>query len=369
MSVPLFYKDKPALGLDIGIGSIKVVQLDRAKSRQAKHTVLGYGYTSFSSDAINESGVITDHEEIAKAAYQLMTKAVVGGLTTDRVVAALPVSRTFTRVIQLPDVEESALEDAVKLETEQYVPMPLEDLYLDYEITFRDKTNKESGTEVLMVAAPKIVVDSYYQLFEMLGLEIDMLETSLISSVRAVQNFQEHTASEEESIRNAATLLIDFGAKSSDLSIFDKTIRVTGTVQHGGDSITTAISKELGITDRQALTLKTRYGISEGSKHQKDILKATKKILDETLKEINKMLRYYKSRAAGGGEIEQIQLLGGGANMPGLAEYIENETKVKTQICNPWSAIDFVKLQEPHHSEISMYTTAVGLALAGVQDD
>jgi len=371
MKSSLFYEKKPALGLDIGNGSIKVVQLEKPKSKKDRHLVLGYGYTTFEAAAINDSGVVIDFDEVARATYQLLTDTVIGGLTTDRVVAALPVSRTFTRVMQLPDVGESTLQDAVKLEAEQYVPMPLEDLYFDYEITYQDKSNPDSGTEVLMVAAPKIVVDSYYKLLGLVGLEINQLETSLISSVRAVQSFQEHQLEQEltESNTTGATLLIDFGAKSSDLSIFDSTIRVTGTVQHGGDSITRAIAEKMDITERQAHTLKTRYGIKDSSKHQKDIMGATRKILAETLKEINKMLRYYKSRAAGGGEIQQIQLLGGGANMPGLAEYIQTETNVNTSICDPWSAVNFGKLQEPHQSEIAMYTTAVGLALAGVNND
>lgn len=388
MNVPLFYHDKPIFGLDIGHSTLKCVQLVPTNNG---HTVSGYGFTSFSERSIKD-GVVVDPTDIAKAAYKLLTEQIIGGLTTNRIATAIPVAKTYTRIINVPQASRGQLEQAVRLEVEQYVPVPPDDLYIDYEVTYDNPDEPDTDLEVLMVAAPRAVVDSYIDLFDMLGLEVAMVETSLISSVRGVTNSLRSSTNsdskkdtdskkkkndstkdsnskkdakdkENEEPQSQGTLLMDMGAKSTDLSIFDSTIRVTGTIEKGGDTITKAISDSFKITERQAHTLKSRFGIRD-SKHKAKIMTALKPTLEDLIREVRKMQRYYKSRSQSGGDIGTAVILGGGANLPGMAELIEKETKIKTTVCDPWQNISFDKLQEPHQLETTMYTTAVGLALA-----
>lgn len=361
MNIPLIDKKKPVFGIDVGHSSIKIVQLEQNHS--GKLQVLGYGFNSFSPQAIKD-GAVKDTSEVAKSIYALLTEMIIGGINTNRVAAAIPVAQTFTRILVLPSMSADELDEAVRLEVEQYVPMQLEELYVDYEVTYEweDKKNGKQ-VEVLMVAAPKHIVNSYVDLFTSMDLEVGMLETSLLSSVRGVNATQRQALKGNEEEDDGATLLIDLGAKSSDLSIFDHTIRVTGTIQNGGDTVTKAIAKALKLTERQAYTIKTRYGLDEG-KHQKAIQDALQPALKDLIKEIRKMQRYYKSRAVGTGDISRLTILGGGANLPGLSTYLANETGLTVSICNPWQNIDFGQLQEPHKLETTMYTTAVGLALS-----
>ena len=81
------------------------------------------------------------------------------------------------------------------------------------------------------------------------------------------------------------------------------------------------------------------------------------------------MKRYYEGRATDEGEIKRIIILGGGANLPGLTEFLSDETSIKTEVCNTWNNVTFGKLQEPHRLETTMYTTAFGLALAQLQGE
>lgn len=390
MNVPLFYHDKPIFGLDIGHSTLKCVQL---VNNGSGHAVSGYGFTSFSERSIKD-GVVVDPTDVAKAAYKLLTEQIIGGLTTNRIATSIPVAKTYTRIISVPQASRNQLSQAVRLEVEQYVPVPPDDLYIDYEITYDNPDEPDTDLEVLMVAAPRAVVDSYMDLFDMLGLEVALVETSLISSVRGVTNSlqgnkpsslvaraqseekqeenkpekkedekQSKKQKKDDDPNNSGTLLMDMGARSTDLSIFDSTIRVTGTIEKGGDTITKAISDSFKITDRQAHTLKSRFGIKD-SKHKKKIMTALKPTLEDLIREVRKMQRYYKSRSQSGGDLGNAVILGGGANLPGMAELIEQETKIKTTVCDPWKNINFDKLQEPHQLETTMYTTAVGLALA-----
>lgn len=347
MEVPVFYRDKPLFGFDIGHDSVKVMQIaDYAR----RDTVMGYGHANFDPKAI-KNGVVVDPELIAKEAYRLISKGLIGAIDTKRIAASIPVSNTFNRILTLPQMDKNDLTQAVQLEAEQYIPMPLEQLYLDYEIARR---SDDGSSEVLMVAVPKSIVDSYITLFDMLGLEVALLETT-ISAVSRIVRHSDRTG--------IPTLIIDFGSVSSDLAVFDRTIRVTGTADWGGETITKDLSKDMKITDKQAYTIKTRYGLNPGKK-QAEIIKALEPMLKKLMNEIKKMTRFYEERASEKSHIEQIIVLGGGANLPGLSTYLTDQLRIPTRLINPWQNLSFGNLQPPHKLETTLYTTAAGLSLA-----
>lgn len=343
---PLFYVDKPVFGFDLGFNSIKVMQIDTSGKH---HEVLGYGYTNFDSKAV-KNGVIVDPEEIAKETYDLIDKRLIGTIDTKRVSAAIPASRSFNRVLSLPMMQKSDIREAIQLEAEQYIPIPPDELYIDFQVVEADK---EKGMEVLIVAAPRDVVDSHVTLFDMLGLETAVLETSINASTRLVMHAER---------TDLPTLIIDFGSISTDLSIFDTVLRVTGTVGEGGDTLTKDIAKELNVTPRQAQVIKTKYGLSPG-KRQKEIQKATEPMLNKMVAEIKKMVRFYQERSGDNKKLEQVIILGGGANMPGMAEYLTDKIRLPTRACDPWMNLSFGDLQPPHELEKTLYATASGLAL------
>src|SRR5688572_8958360 len=142
-----FFHDKPLFGLDIGYGSLKVMQLAEApaKAPLTSRRLMGYGTAKFDIAALKD-GVIVKPEVIAKAAHDLFQHHLIGNITTRRVSMALPAYRTFTRSLQLPKLQPKELEEAVRLEAEQYISTPLEDLYLDYQAI---QDNPET-TEIFM---------------------------------------------------------------------------------------------------------------------------------------------------------------------------------------------------------------------------
>ncbi len=340
-----FYHDKPVFGLDIGFSSLKALQID-ASAR--KKRVVGYGVTHFDPAAIVD-GVIKDPEVVAKSAFELFSNGITGDITTRRVAVAIPAARTFNRPMTLPHLKNKELAEAVRLEAEQYIPVPLDQLYLDYEII--RQTDKE--TELLAVAVPRKIVDSYMNLINILGLEPVAMETTIGAASRL---FVETDRSDTPSV------LIDFGSVSADLTIFDQALIVTGTVQGGGDNFTALISERLKVTVQEAGVIKTKYGL-DLSKKQKEIIDALSPILTQLVKEIRRMIRYYEERTGSTRKLGQIVTMGGGANMPGLSEYLTSTLRMPVRMCDPWEHLDFGDLQPPHRSEKSMYVTVAGLAL------
>lgn len=352
--IPYFLHDKPLFGLDIGHGSLKVMQIDEAPPRSAGHKhhprIIGYGFTSFDGTA-QEDGVVKQPEIIAKAALDLFKNHLIGDITTRRVSIAIPAYRTFTRSLRLPKMKPSQVQAAVELEAEQYISMPLDQLYLDYEVI----RQTEENTELLAVAVPRTIVDSYMELTQILGLETVLIEPTLSSSGRLFSLDEQN---------DMATFIIDFGSLSSDISIFDNQhMLITGTVQGGGVNFTQSIKQELNTSDAEAGLIKTRYGLGV-SKRQEDIKRALEPTLQQIVKEIRRMMRYYEERYGTERPISQIITLGGGANMPGLSEYLTNALRLPVRHTDPWQYFNFKGLQPPSDADKPMYATVAGLCLA-----
>ncbi len=348
--IPYFFGDKPIFGLDIGPSSLKVMQIEQVGNQKK---ILGYGFTSFDRSVISD-GVVVDAEKIAEAAAKLFNSELIGDITTRRVAIAIPAYRTFTRSITLPNLKPKEINEAVRLEAEQYVNVPMDKLYLDYEII---KQNAEQ-IDVFIVAVPKDIVDSYLKLTQILGLETVLIEPTLSSSGRLFSLDPQS---------DIATVIIDFGSRSADISIFDKHVLVTGTVQAGGEIFTNAIKDKLDVTLAEAGLIKTKYGL-QLSKKQSEIKSALDPILAEVIKEINRMNRYYEERYGNSRPIGQIITLGGGANMPGLSDYLTNSIRLPVRHTDPWHFISFKGLQPPSNADKPMYATVAGLALVNPKE-
>jgi type IV pilus assembly protein PilM len=358
VNTPNFFHDKPLFGLDIGHNSLKVMQLAEPAGHAAalkdhEPKVVGYGFTNFDETA-QQDGVVVKPEIIAKAVHDLFNKNLLGDITTRRVAMALPAYRTFTRSLKLPNLPPNQLKEAVELEAEQYISLPLEELYLDYEII---KQTAED-TELFVVAVPRQIVDSYLELAQIMGLEVMLIEPTLSSSGRL---FSISHSSDEP------TFIIDFGSVSSDISIYDGHTLVTGTVQGGGIDFTNAIKDKLGVTYEEAGLIKTRYGLGV-SKRQTEIRQTLEPTLDQIVKEIRRMVRYYEERYGSDRPVKQLVTLGGGANMPGLSDYFTQALRLAVRYLDPWQYLDHKGLQPPSAPDRPMYTTVAGLSLANPKE-
>jgi len=313
-----------------------------------KSVVQGYGVIGFDAKSVVD-GVITQPESLAQSAHDLFTKNIIGTISSHRVAIAAPASRTFTRAMRLPILETKDIAEAVRLEAEQYIPIPIDELYLDYQII--SKTDKE--LELLAVAIPRKIVDSIHTFSKMIGLDLVAVESSIEAASRLFVQAEQS---------NIPTILVDFGSISADVTIYDKTLIVTGTVFGGGDSFTELIAQKLKVSNAEAHIIKTKYGMGV-SKKQNEITESLTPLLEQIVKEIKQMIRYYEERGETDHKILQIVTMGGGANMPGLSDFMTNKLRLPVRMCDPWQHLNFDHLQPPNSIEKSLYVTVAGLAL------
>jgi len=354
----------PAFGLDISDLSLKFVYLK--KSRR------GLGVASFGESAIPEGvisqGEIKKEEELAALIRKSLETRQGEKIGTSHVVASLPEEQAFLQVIQLPKMDLKELQGAASFEAENYIPYPLETVYVDSEFVEPVKDHLDHA-DVLLASIPRTTVDSYVKVFEKAGLFVQALEIESVAVARALV---------PQGVSLAPLLLVDLGATRTSFLVFaGHSLRFTASIPVASHQFTFAVSKTLGVDRAKAEELKKTYGLERRGKSEGgQVFEALVPPMVDLVEQVKKYMGYYASHASHQHlpeeqrTIQQVLLAGGGANLPGLPEFLENELNTKVSIGDPWVNI----ASKPFHefpplplAESLRYTTALGLALRALE--
>lgn len=351
LKIDPIWKHKDVVGIDVGSKTVKFVQL---KQNGKLTKLVGYGQVPVPENYIIE-GIVAEPEKLSEVIKKYFNDSTWGKVTAKRVSASLPESKIFTHLVTLPQKPTKEMTEAVLWEASQTIPMAMTDLYLDWQVIGPSDVEKEMF-DVIYTAAPRAIVDSYVQLFTILGLEIETVETNLLSIVRAIVPQKKNSV---------ATLIIDIGGKSTNLAIVDKYIRITGSTLLGGDQLTFRVAQALGIDEAKAaksLTVKN-------DKERALIRQALDSEITEITKEATRVINYFEERSNNQRKVEKVLLCGGSAALPTLVDVFTEKLGIKTEIGNPWSNISIYPIKSIPKEDVPGYTNAVGLALLGVEDD
>lgn len=338
-----FYKDKPIIGLDISQTGLKVMAVSAKK-----WTVLGYGSLEVDPLQLQQS-LDGDGAYLTEQLVNLLTTKVVGHLPSTHTVMSIPTARTYSRSISLPSDLKGDLLDAVRLEAEQYIPVGIDQLYIDYEVTSRTS----EAISVYTSAAPRHIVDTCIAAAERAGLKIVVVEPNMNAIARLLKTSERG---------DLPTVIVDMGAAVTDVAVLDSTIKVTGGVAVGGNTLTLDLSSALKISLEQAHQLKVLNGLSS-SQQQRKITKAVSPSLQKIMSEVRKVMRYYEERIPEARQLEQILIIGGGSNMPGIGDYFTENLMLPSRIASPWQLLNFEKLAQPARQFKPRYISVAGLAL------
>jgi type IV pilus assembly protein PilM len=342
MKQRLFLHDKPLTGIEISQTGVKIMSINTKK-----WAVTGYGSIDLDPAKLQESLAKND-DYLAKSIRSLLDKNIVGKIPSDHVVLSVPTGRTYSRSLTLPKEAEKNLFEAIKLEAEQYIPVPLSELNVGYEIIKRHKDT----IEVTISAAPSKLVDSLVAACDASGLTVLMAEPSINSVARLINKTEEG---------QLATIIVDIGAAATDVAVLDGTIRASASVNEGGNTFTLNIANKLKVPLQNAHQLKVLSGLSHGPKQTK-ITEALDSSLSAIVTEIQKIMRYYSERIDDKKKIEQIIIVGGGSNVPGLGDYFTQALTMPARVASPWQVLNFGKLTQPSRQFKPRYITAAGLA-------
>ncbi len=205
-----FYKDKPIIGIDISNTGIKIMSVD-----VKRWLVLGHGATDLDPIKLKES-LEGRSTYLAESLKILISEKLIGKLPSNHAVVSIPTAKSFSRTFTLPTSVQKNMHDAVIIEAEQYIPVPIETLYIDYEII--EKTKHE--ITILMSAVPRTIVDNCLLALEAVGMRTVMIEPSISSVGRLI------TIAEDGQL---PSIIVDIGPASTDIAVLDNGyIKVTG---------------------------------------------------------------------------------------------------------------------------------------------
>ncbi|TAH33527.1 pilus assembly protein PilM [Candidatus Saccharibacteria bacterium] len=336
-----FYKDKPIIGLDISLTSLKLMSIDTRK-----WSVLGYASVDVDPNKLQTS-LSSDGRYLTEMLIELR-KNIAGNLVSDHVVMGIPTIKTFARSIELPHDIKGMLKDAVELEAEQYIPVPVSQLYIDYEVTGKTDTS----ISIMMCAVPQKLIDTCVSAASSADFQVTMIEPGMNAAARLLKVTENG---------DLPTVIVDIGAAATDVAVLDGAIKVTGGVPVGGNTFTIDISKKLKVPLETAHQLKVLNGLNV-SPRQTKIREALEPNLKKISDEIKKIIRYYNERLTDGKKIEQVLIVGGGSNVPGIGDYFTDSIIIAARVASPWQALHFDKLQQPARQFLSRYITVAGLA-------
>ena len=294
------------------------------------------------------------------------------------------------------------LASAVKWEAKKYVPLPLEEMILDWQVIketegsiitpkleikktsavvknkksfffflkkqekiaepeivkkIKDSGSKNLNIRVLVTAAPKTLVSRYLSIFQAAGLKLLSLETEAFALSRALIGQDKSTI-----------MIVDLGSITTDICLIEQGVPVLNrSIDLGGLTITKAIASSLNINLERAEQFKRDFGVSLNRQEtQKGINKTIATAIGPILNEIKYVFDLYQAQA--GANVEKIILAGGSALLNNFNHYLEQLFNKPTVIGNPWDRVVYPAELKPVLDEVgSRLAVSIGLAMRDIK--
>ncbi|MCK9578921.1 MAG: type IV pilus assembly protein PilM [Methanoregula sp.] len=359
----IFSQTQSCLGVDIGKTSIKIAEIKRIKGQP---TLVNYGYSEEAVDFSSNKNLQIDIGKSARLIKEICARA---GIKNNNAVAALPSFSVFSSLLNLPATNTKNLADAVMWEAKKVMPLDLEEMILDWKAleengtetvekdgtikTGDDKTGNPAvngNVKILLTGAPKTLVKKYVAIFKEAKMNLLSLETEIFSLTRSLIGADK-----------SVVALIDLGAVNTDIAIIANGLPMFGrSLDSGGIMLTKAVSDGLKVDFKRAEQFKLDLGSSSSGAGvlPEAIINAISPIVNEIKYSLN-LFQQENNK-----QIEKLILSGGGANLPGIDNYLSGALNKKVIIGDPWARLSYPLDLKPALDEMgAKMAIAVGLAL------
>ncbi|MEA3332849.1 MAG: type IV pilus assembly protein PilM [Pseudomonadota bacterium] len=320
----LFHKDKTLLGVNIGSGYVKIVEL---KDSGSVHTLNNFGIAVLPADAIVD-GTIMDSAAIVSALVNLAGNL---KIKKKRICTSISGHSVIIKKITLPSMDENTIEETIQQEATQHIPYDIYDVNLDFQILGPSPDNPDN-MDIVLVAVKKDTINDYLLLVEEAGFTPVVVDVDTF----ALENSYEYNYEGEE---ETVIALVDIGANLTCINILHNgTTCFSRNITSGSRIITEQLQKKFSLSYDNAELLK--MGCLENSKI--DPHSALTAIYDATfsiVNEISKAIDFYHSSSMTDNRVKKIMLSGGGTKTPNIIDLITKNTSIETEVINPFRNI------------------------------
>jgi type IV pilus assembly protein PilM len=320
---------KSFLAVDFGAATLKVAEFDI--NEEGGLVLRQWGTRALGQDGVQEA---TREPALIKALQELLTEKDFGSRTIN---VCAPGFHTFSKFVKLPPVDTSKVTQIIQYEAQQNVPFPLEEVVWDYQILGATATGE---LEVLLVAIKSDIVEGLFRVADTAGLRLQLVDVS----PAALCNAFRYNYSDLE----GCTMLLDIGAKTSNLLFFDKGSVYSRGINIGANSITQDFAKEAKLAFGEAEAIKLEQGfVSLGgayeepdNPHQAAISKIARQVMTRLHIQVNQTIQFYRGQQGGSAPV-RLFLSGGAAIMPYTAQFFAEKLNLTdVEYFNPLRNVD-----------------------------
>jgi type IV pilus assembly protein PilM len=347
----LFGKRKATqvLGLDISSTTVKLLELSYSGGR---YRVESYGVSSLPQDAVVEKGV-NDVDGVSNAIRTVVSQS---RTKLKNVAAAVAGSSVITKLIDMPEgLSEDDMEIQLTLEADQYIPYPLEEVAIDFEIQ-GPSPEKDNQVEVLLAACRRETIESRVEAIEGADLTPKIMDVEAYAMERAFSVLRGQLNLDEDS----TVAIVDVGATMTTLSVLNDGLTIYTREQlFGGKQLTDEIMRRYGLPLEEAGLAKKQGGLPDD--YEPEVLEPFK---DAVVQQVARSLQFFFSSSQYN-DVDHIILAGGVSSMDGLEELVQDKLGTPTSVANPFeqmsisSRVNAVALS----SDAPAMMIACGLAL------
>ena len=335
---------KNFLAVDFGAGSLKLAEFEVDDSGTLR-------LVQFGIKSLGAEGAVEAKREavILKALQEVIAEK---GVKAKTINVCAPGFHVFSKFVKLPPVDSTKVTQIIQYEAQQNVPFPLAEVVWDYQILGATPTGE---LEVLLVAIKADVVEGLFRVTEQAGLSLQITDVSPAAICNA---FRYNYGDLED-----CTMLLDIGAKTSNLLFFEKGKVYARSINLGANSITQDFANESKLPFPKADQIKIDEGfVSLGgayeepeNPHQAAISKIARQFMTRLHIQVNQTLQFYRGQQ-GGSAPQRLFLAGGASVMPYTAQFFAEKLNVPVEYFNPFrnvqidSAINLEELAKVAHS-------------------
>lgn len=319
----LFGKNSSAvLGLDISSSSVKLLELSKQGDR---FRIESYAVEPLPANAVVEKN-ITDVESVGEVVKRVVAKS---RSSVKHVAVAVSGSAVITKVIQMGGgINEFEMEDQIALEADQYIPYPLDEVALDFEVQGPSEINPDQ-VDVLIAACRKENVDVREDALDIAGLTTKVVDVEAYALERAYQLIEPQLNSQDDDL---VVAIMDVGATMTTLSVIaeGKTVYTREQI-FGGKQLTEEIQRRYGLSLEEAGLAKKQGGLPDD--YESEVLSPFR---EAVVQQVARALQFFFG-ASQYNAVDYVVLAGGTASIPGLVEMVEEKTVTPALVANPFA--------------------------------
>jgi type IV pilus assembly protein PilM len=317
-------QSKSFLAVDFGAGSLKLAEFEVNEAGGLR--LKQYGIKSLGQEGAQEN---TREATILKALQEMIAEK--GFKSKDCNVCA-PGFHVFSKFVKLPPVEQSKVTQIIQYEAQQNVPFPLSEVVWDYQILGQTPGGE---LEVLLVAIKSEIVEGLFRVADAASLKLQVADVSPAALCNAFRfNYGD---------LDDCTMLLDIGAKTSNLLFFEKGKVYSRSINLGANSITQDFAAESKLKFDVAEKIKIEEGfVSLGGAYEEPenpnqaaISKIARQFMTRLHIQVNQTMQFYRGQQ-GGSQPARLFLSGGASIMPYTAQFFAEKLNVPVEYFNPF---------------------------------